>query len=503
MSAIFRIGFDVKRFYPSKSLTTLIGGHLSAVLSYVKQSWSANATKYNALLLSRGGHRLKRTKWGGIADDCFSGSGFFRVAERNGVFWFVDPDGGRFLSKGINTVRFDQDRVGNTYRVPYAEACRAKYGSPRVWRAVAADRLASWSFNTLGCWSDELVASAGSQLFAVAPNLELGASFRRHRRDQIFPDVFDPGFSAHVRESARNRCTKLLNRRELLGTFIDNELYWSPDWRGADELLTLFLNLPSHSPGRIAAVTRLQDRYRDFSQYNAIWRTPVQSWEELGTIGHIAAPFFRMPPGGLNDALETKANFANPARAAFSADCDAFVAVVADKYFELCVSAIRAVDPNHLVIGSRFGYRPRANVIAAAGNHLDVISFNCYDFDASQIIDAYAAAGKPCLISEFSFRGDDSGLPNTRGAGPRVARQTERAKCFERYVTAALHKPAVVGYHWFEHADQPVEGRFDGENSNFGAVTIEDNVYTELTEAMARVNAAAEQIHAQAAPAYI
>ena len=74
-------------------------------------------------------------------------------------------------------------------------------------------------------------------------------------------------------------------------------------------------------------------------------------------------------------------------------------------------------------------------------------------------------AGKPCLISEFSFRGDDAGLPNSRGAGPRVASQTERAQCFERYVTTALRKPTVVGYHWFEHADQPAEGRFDGENS--------------------------------------
>ena len=63
-----------------------------------------------------------------------------------------------------------------------------------------------------------------------------------------------------------------------------------------------------------------------------------------------------------------------------------------------------------------------------------------------------------------------------------MATQVERARCFERYVSAALRKPAVIGYHWFEHADQPAEGRFDGENSNFGTVTIEDNVYAGLTE---------------------
>ena len=51
-------------------------------------------------------------------------------------------------------------------------------------------------------------------------------------------------------------------------------------------------------------------------------------------------------------ARRRKANLTNPQRAAFFADCDVFVAVVAEKYFELCVSAIKAADPNHLVIGS-------------------------------------------------------------------------------------------------------------------------------------------------------
>lgn len=440
---------------------------------------------------------MQRTKWGGIADGCFRGSGFFRIGQQDGVFWLVDPDGGRFLSKGVNTVSFDQDYVEATHRTPYADACREKYGSRYVWRAAVANRLASWRFNTIGCWSDELVASAGSSLLATTPTATLGASFRLHRRDQLFPDVFDPAFAEHVRASATQHCARRRNDAGLLGTFIDNELYWSPDWRGADELLTLFLNLSRHRPGRVEAIARLQARYGDFSQFNAVWRTPARSWEELGAIGHVEAPFFRMPPGGLNDALEAKANSSNPVRAAFSADCDAFVAVVAERYFDICVSAIKEADPNHLVIGSRFGYQPQPGVIDAAARYLDVLSFNCYELDACAVIDAYARGGKPCLISEFSFRGDDSGLPNSRGAGPRVASQIERAQCFDRYVTAALRKPSVVGYHWFEHADQPVEGRFDGENSNFGTVTIRDDVYEALAETMTRVNGAAEQVHAQ------
>ena len=116
-------------------------------------------------------------------------------------------------------------------------------------------------------------------------------------------------------------------------------------------------------------------------------------------------------------------------------------------------------------------------------------------------MNSYAATGKPCLIGEFSFRAADSGLPNTNGAGPQVATQTERAAAFRHYVTAALRKPTLVGYHWFEHADQPAEGRFDGENSNFGTVTIDDRVYEELTRTMTAVNAEAEDLHAAAAGA--
>ena len=145
--------------------------------------------------------QVPKTRWGGIADGRFRPSGFFRVGQSDGVFWLVDPDGGRFLSKGVNTVRFDQDQIQNSDRIPYAEACRKKYGSEAAWRAAAAQRLASWGFNTLGSWSDEAVAAAGPSPLAVTPNLDLGMSFAWQQNDrsrsgpqQHFPDVFDPEF---------------------------------------------------------------------------------------------------------------------------------------------------------------------------------------------------------------------------------------------------------------------------------------------------------------------
>ena len=441
--------------------------------------------------------RISRTRWGGARTGIFDSKGYFCVAENDGIFWLVDPDGGRFLSKGVNTVCFDQDHVRDTPRAPYAEACARKYGSETAWRAAASARLANWGFNTLGCWSDQSVADAGSFRLAVTPNLDLGMSFAWERA-QTFPDVFDVNFDRHARSRAHEACAGRADDDKILGWFIDNELRWGSDWRGSDELLTLFLGLDRMMPGRTAALAWLRARYQDFETFNAIWHTPAQSWQTLDALKRIEPPHTRLPVYQRDAGQEHAANHADAARAEFFAGCDAFAALVGQRYFETTCAAIKAADPNHLVLGSRFAYVPPPGVIEAAAAYCDVISINCYDLDPGRTVDAYKGTQKPCLIGEFSFRGSDSGLPNTNGAGPLVRTQAERAVAYRRYAAAALSQPAIVGLHWFEHADQPAEGRFDGENSNFGIVTINDEVYDELTQTMKSLNAEAEAIHMSA-----
>lgn len=383
-----------------------------------------------------------KTRWGGLADGRFRPSGYFRTAEDDGVAWLVDPDGGRFLSNGVNNVKFDPDQVQGTRRTPYADACRAKYGSESAWRSAAATRLAGWGFNTIGAWSDAALVRAGARPLAATPNLDLGMSFAWGINDRNpasprhhFPDVFDPAFAAHATARAQELCAPHADNGAILGWFIDNELRWGPDWRGPEELLALFSALPNGTPGHAAAASE--------------------------------------------------------------PDCDAFAARVAERYFAVTVAAIKAADPNHLVLGCRFALPPRGRVLREAARIVDVISFNCYEAEPDRALAFYGASGKPCLIGEFSFRGADSGLPNTRGAGPVVPTEPDRSDGYRRYVDAAFAHPQVIGCHWFEHADQPAEGRFDGENSNFGIVTIDDRPYETLVATMREVNASVGARHAQ------
>jgi agarase len=230
--------------------------------------------------------------------------------------------------------------------------------------------------------------------------------------------------------------------------------------------------------------------------FNAVWNTRFATWDAVMGASSITPPVVRPAVYAQNEETERLADESDPKRAAFVADCDAFLAEVADRYFRVTGEAVRAADPNHMNLGCRFAYFPPQAVVAAAAKYVDLISFNCYQTDPGGTAARYAALGKPLIIGEFSFRSEDSGLPNSRGAGPKVKTQADRAAAFRNYVTAALRNPNVVGYHWFEHCDEPKEGRDDGENSNYGVVNIHDEVYAELTRAMTEVNAQAEVLHA-------
>lgn len=428
---------------------------------------------------------------------------FFHAEKVNGRWWLVSPDGRRFISKGVTTVQFAQDTIQRTDVSPYGETNKAKYGNPSAWRKAVATRLIGWGFNTLGAWSDDAVSevTVDGKRLAYAPIVDLGAKFVGDKQKAaawlqgVFPDVFDPDFERMAHQLARESCTPRAGDRWLLGWFTDNELRWGPDWRGSDELLTMFLMLPGNVAGKKAAVDLMRERYGSVKEFNAVWNTAFSSWDELTQTNSIRAPVVRQAIYMQNEETEHQANEADPKRATFVADCEAFLTRLAERYFRITAEAIKAADPNHMNFGCRFAYVPPQPVIAAAAKYADAISFNCYALDPREVVGRYSAFGKPLIIGEFSFRSEDSGLPNTRGAGPKVKTQAERAAAFTRYVTLALQNPNLVGYHWFEHCDEPKEGRFDGENSNYGVVNIRDDVYEELTRAMTKINAKAEAIH--------
>jgi hypothetical protein len=112
----------------------------------------------------------------------------------------------------------------------------------------------------------------------------------------------------------------------------------------------------------------------------------------------------------------------------------------------------------------------------------------------------HALTGKPILISEFYLAATDnrSGNKNSQGAYPVVATQRQRAEAARSTLLALTRLPYVLGADWFQFTDEPIHGRDDGENFNFGLVDIHDRPYEELTAMFSSL--AVDQLKAQSPP---
>ena len=412
-----------------------------------------------------------RDRFGG--DEAVRGkaTGFFHAEPVAGTWWLITPAGNAFLSKGVNHVNFSGDRSPALQYSPYGRAVQARYGSATNWAVATAARMRTWGLNTVGAWSSPQMFE---QQVPYAVILGLADSAGANWQRGEVADVFSAPFEQAVRAQARELCAPRAQDPFLLGYFSDNELRWGADWRSRKSLFEEFLVQAEDRAGRQALIRQLRARYATVEAFNQAWGTTLTTLDELAS----------------QKSLPMTSEAAKQAQREF-------IGAYARAYFKTCHDAIRAADPNHMILGCRFAGYFLPETVAAMGEFTDLVSFNNYGFTppTEQLRELHRLTGKPVLLTEFSFKAMDAGLPNSRGAGKPVGTQQERADNFDRYVTALVGLPFVVGYHWFQYFDQPAEGRFDGENSNYGLVNGQDEPWTTLVRRVTQVNARLEQNH--------
>ena len=415
----------------------------------------------------------------GVSDKA---TGFFRVVEKDGRWWTIDPLGRGMVLLGVDHVRYQGHWSQRTHRSVHLEVNKKKFPDKADWEKDTLARLKAWGFNLLGAGCDEklkhrglvhtIFLSMGDGLcwdnmpseYYICPN--------EHRPCSAFPNVFHPDFEAWCDHVARKRCASNKDDPWLFGYFIDNELAW---WgRGARDV------------GLFDAVSKLPD-------------------------GH--------PAKTAQKDFLAKRGVKGAASPATKLD---FLRLAAERYFGIASAAIRRHDPNHLVMGARFAGIGGAHdaVWAIAGKYCDLVTFNIYpwaDLDrnvvfvhrgtnAPRVADGFAErlaiVKRPMLITEWSFPALDSGLPCTGGAGQRFRTQKERTAATELFAKTMLASPGLLGYDYFMWVDEPAEGISDAfpEDSNYGLINLNGDAYPEITSMFTRLHKDIGKCRAAAVP---
>lgn len=333
-------------------------------------------------------------------------TGFFRIENLAGRWWFITPEGNAFFSLGLNHISSGALRGPETLK-----AFLAKYGGDEGWiRDAVAPDLRSWGFNSIG-WTQEVAQRYAPQdplkrVDAPDPRRGWGANFAllhdrpwEHERYQWagmpychslnfvnnayyydgsigalgdsmhYPDVFDPYFEDHCDHLARTYAGSMRDDPNLIGYFFSDV----PDWSG-----------------------EVHSRH---------WARSVEG--------------------------------------AFFSDADARIAAIANYYFKTTAAAIRRYDPNHLLLGDRFlcGRALPDSALLAMKDHVDVLSVQSggnFDEERAQLRNWRERCGKPILLC-------DAVMPPQYFEPPQ---QKNRGDAYIRYLRAALTADSVIGVHF-------------------------------------------------------
>ena len=407
-------------------------------------------------------------------------TGFFRVEKIGERWWLISPEGHPFFSTGMNVLNINGTATHDGVK-HYRDNALEKYGDQETWAATTVERCKQWGINTAGGWSQW-------EIFADSLPYTVTLSVSGSNMTENGPyDFFSPEFEERARNAIESRAQQNRDNPFCIGYFLDNELHWGNDHRGK-HLFVEYMEMAEDAPGKLQLIAFLKERYTTLEALAEHFETDATSWEEL--VQKTTLPARTANDAELPEAFDTKS---------------AWTGEVAEQYFQLTDGILRAADPNHLNLGVRFvSQQAPAKAVEAAGRYVDVMTINFYDMakigdlDIAETVMAmdtqylrtdnylenhYLAGGKPIMVTEWGFRAADAGLPNSYPPiYPILDTQTDRADAYEAKFRAMLDRPWFVGQHWFLYADQPPEGRFDGEDNNFGIVDEKDDPYTELTQ---------------------
>jgi agarase len=399
-------------------------------------------------------------------------AGFVRVApDTTGRWWLTDAADRAFFGKAVHGVR------------------------PAEGAADPAAQLRQWGFNAVG--AEGAAPVFGLPYFASVNFCGLGGLI--HAPGARLPDVFAPDWPRRAAAHALEVCTPLAADRSLIGWLADDALAWGQPGASA----------PAETSPVVAAPTLLQiclSLEPNFAAYHAAWEFVLAL--HGGKLAGVARTWGIELANKEVVREHTRAEQGLVSRA-YLRDNVRWTREFARRYFASTGEAIRAADPNHLVLGPR-----RAG---AAGESVRVecvypaVDLPLVDWNDLPATAASGAATGPVLADDVCWA-DEAFLRVSAGAVRPGSPLADLARALRRVTTVermlkrgraglerAARHPAVAGYVWRQWLDEP------GEQPPFarGLLHLNGAEAREHTELLAEFNARAEIVRCAVRPGLI
>ena len=269
------------------------------------------------------------------------------------------------------------------------------------------------------------------------------SAYYRGKNNVTFVDIFNPSEQTKLEAGVKFTCFRSRSDRDnIIGHCWTDLGSWPLNNPSGTNWVEFIRNLPVDSPG--------QKAYRDF----------LNDWK-----------------GGDIESRD-----------------QAFLRLIARKYFQIVGEATRKYDPARLIFGDRFGFNTfDKDVVKEMLPYVDAIAMQPPfqgGFPKQKLDEIHTLTGKPIILCDFAvrFKDGDKDIRSRKLATDSV----DAGKQYGEYIRAALNTDYIIGVFWCNPVDTPKGFNNPGVKQGFFGEGMSPR--PGLTDSVKEVNAYREKI---------
>lgn len=391
-----------------------------------------------------------KDKFGGSTAIQLDATGFFRMEQVDGKWWFITPEGHPFLAFGALHC-MPQKMMQPYNREHWKARLGLKENDSQADLAAAHRKLLKQEFDELGLnwtgigWYPKPNDDHVNYIYTVRMT---PVDYYRWPKAKDFPDVFSSEYERYCDEFARREVLPRANdSRAIAFALGDCPVLIDQEARPHEKMINrsaspesptwprVLRNLGADAPGKHAYVKTMQSIYSgSIERFNHTYKTIFASWDEL-----IAAENWRPEVQYRSNSREVRDNLD-------------FLKIVLERRYKVEVRAVRRFAPNHLICGDKFNQNAPLPIelFSIWDKHFDFMWVQFYGdwYDLEKRLDKLSPlTEKPFFLADACWsvqRPPHQPFPR----GPHCANDEVCAQMAREAFDGAFARPDFIGWGW-------------------------------------------------------